>query len=104
MRCTLILSVALWSGVVSANEISFNRDIRPILSDRCYFCHGFDENHREADLRLDIREEAEYVWHVASPDVSELISRITSDDPDVEMPPPSAHKEPITEEEAEARV
>ncbi|MEM9704222.1 MAG: c-type cytochrome domain-containing protein, partial [Planctomycetota bacterium] len=74
-------------GAAEGREISFNRDIRPILSDRCYYCHGFDENHREADLRLDIREEAEYVWDTDYPDDSELIYRITTDDPDVVMPP-----------------
>ncbi|MEP4681713.1 MAG: DUF1549 domain-containing protein, partial [Rhodopirellula bahusiensis] len=84
-----------------AEEVSFNRDIRPILSDRCYFCHGFDENHRAADLRLDLREEAEYVWDVDSPDDSELLLRITSDDPDMVMPPPDAHKEPISKAEAD---
>lgn len=81
--------------------ISFNRDIRPILSDRCYYCHGFDENHRAADLRLDIRDEAEYTWDVDSPEDSELIDRVTSDDPDYVMPPPDAHKPAITAEEAE---
>lgn len=86
---------------VNAEDISFNRDIRPILSDRCYYCHGFDANHREADLRLDIREEAEYVWDVDSPDDSELLYRITSDDPELVMPPPEAHKAAITKDEAD---
>ena len=39
-------------------KIEFNRDVRPILSDNCFYCHGNDPKHREADLRLDIREEA----------------------------------------------
>ncbi|MCC9655952.1 PSD1 and planctomycete cytochrome C domain-containing protein [Rhodopirellula halodulae] len=93
--CLSLTSLSCWAE----DEISFNRDIRPILSDRCYFCHGFDENHRAADLRLDIREEAEYVWDVDSPENSELLLRITSDDPDMVMPPPSAHKKAITEDE-----
>ena len=84
---------------VGADIISFNRDIRPILSDRCYYCHGFDENHREAGLRLDIREEAEYVWDLDSPEESEIIYRVTSDDPDIAMPPPTAHKKALSGEE-----
>ncbi|MEM6690297.1 MAG: PSD1 and planctomycete cytochrome C domain-containing protein [Planctomycetota bacterium] len=97
-HCVLLCSVALIVQT-DADEISFNRDIRPILSDRCYYCHGFDENHREAGLRLDIREEAEWAWDVDSPDDSELIFRITSDDEDLVMPPPWAHKKALSEEE-----
>ena len=69
----------------SADEIDFNRDIRPILSDKCNHCHGPDENTREADLRLDVRENAEDA--IAS---GELIDRINSDDEDLQMPPPSS--------------
>ncbi|MEM1062009.1 MAG: PSD1 and planctomycete cytochrome C domain-containing protein [Planctomycetota bacterium] len=97
----LLLALAVTHGAAEGREISFNRDIRPILSDRCYYCHGFDENHREADLRLDIREEAEYVWDSDYPDDSELIYRITTDDPDLVMPPPYAHKQAITEAEVD---
>ncbi len=93
--------VAACVGPADAEEVSFNRDVRPILSDRCYYCHGFDPNHREAGLRLDVREEAEHVWDVASPDHSELLARITSDDEDSVMPPPEAHKPAITREEAD---
>lgn len=103
MNCPLSIcffaAVAQLSCLAVAQDISFNRDIRPILSDRCYYCHGFDENHREADLRLDLRADAEYVWDVDSPDESEMIRRITSDDPDEVMPPPTAHKKAITTEE-----
>ncbi|WP_404309579.1 PSD1 and planctomycete cytochrome C domain-containing protein [Neorhodopirellula lusitana] len=98
---SVLLGAVLPGTSAVADEVSFNRDIRPILSDRCYYCHGFDSNHREADLRLDIREEAEYVWDLDSPDDSELLLRITSDDPDVVMPPLGAHKEAITAQEAE---
>ena len=76
-----VLSLAI--GPALSGEIDFNRDIRPILSDRCYFCHGPDEANREADLRLDSRSDAAYVL-----DSDELIERITSDDSDLRMPPP----------------
>jgi cytochrome c553 len=104
LRFFLLLITIVLTGsrhYVVAEDISFNRDIRPILSDRCYYCHGFDENHREANLRLDIREEAQWVWDTESPDDSELILRITSDDPDEVMPPPYAHKQAITNEEVD---
>lgn len=66
----------------SADEIDFNRDVRAILSDKCYFCHGPDRNTQEADLRLDSREGAAGVI-----ESGELLNRILSDDPDVRMPP-----------------
>jgi hypothetical protein len=70
----------------------FDRDIRPILSDRCYFCHGPDAERREAELRLDTRAGAvEFAIVPGAPDSSELIARITSDDPDYRMPPPASH-------------
>lgn len=94
--CVLPLVV---SRSAVGQDVSFNRDIRPILSDRCYYCHGFDENHREADLRLDIRDEAEHVWDTQAPSDSLLLARITSDDPDEVMPPPDAHKQAITADE-----
>lgn len=83
---------------VGAAEIDFNRDIRPILSDKCYQCHGPDSAHRAADLRFDIEEAAKAdlggyrAVDVESPDESEMLARIDSDDEDVVMPPPEAHK------------
>src|SRR5687768_18587287 len=80
----------------AAPKVEFNRDVRPILSDTCFKCHGFDKNARKADLRLDVREEAikprgkgAAVTPVAPghPDASEVWRRITSDDPDERMPP-----------------
>ena len=54
----LMSYVALAASNAGADQIQFNRDIRPILSDNCFFCHGPDANKREADLRLDVRDDA----------------------------------------------
>jgi len=79
-------------------RVQFNRDIRPILSDKCFFCHGPDANKREADLRLDLRDNAVDAGaiNVDDPGVSELLRRITSTDPDVQMPPPASKLEPLS--------
>ena len=80
-------------------KIEFNRDIRPILSDACFHCHGPDKNAREAGLRLDIREQAlkeaesgEIPIVPGQPEKSALVTRILSDDAEERMPPPKAHK------------
>lgn len=74
-------------------SLSFNRDIRPILSDACFFCHGPDAEHREADLRLDLEETAKQgAIESGNAKASELIARITSNDPDERMPPPESGK------------
>lgn len=78
--------------------VAFNRDIRPLLSDKCFSCHGPDKNKREADLRLDTAEgllgAGDQIGTVipGKPDDSELYRRITSTDPDVQMPPASTGK------------
>jgi hypothetical protein len=76
------------------SPIRFNRDIRPILSDNCFYCHGPDKAHREADLRLDDRQAAidAQVIIPGQADESELIARIVSTDRDEVMPPPHANK------------
>ena len=88
--------LALTASTVPAQErmLSFNRDIRPILSENCYFCHGFDPAHREADLRLDTFEGAiaEKAIVPGSPEQSEVIKRIYSTDPDEIMPVPESHR------------
>lgn len=84
------------------DSLSFNRDIRPILSDRCFACHGPDKNARQADLRLDRREVA-IEQGAISPghlDKSKLVARILSTDPDVMMPPPKLNK-PLTNAQKE---
>ncbi|MCH7224689.1 PSD1 and planctomycete cytochrome C domain-containing protein [Haloferula sp. A504] len=99
MRRRLVISAALIAAAPCAMaEVDFARDIRPILSDRCFKCHGFDEQTREADLGLHTFDEATrdlggYAAIVpGDPDASELIKRITSDDPDEVMPPANANK------------
>lgn len=89
------------------NKLSFNRDIRPILSDRCYACHGFDEKKREAKLRLDTFEgatadrEGSVAVDPGKPEASLVIERILSTDPDVKMPPPTSNKHPLSADEIE---
>ncbi|MFN7795672.1 MAG: PSD1 and planctomycete cytochrome C domain-containing protein [Planctomycetota bacterium] len=81
------------------NPISYNRDIRPILADKCFACHGFDEKKREAGLRLDTAEGATFKRDgksAISPGdlaASLLWERVHATDPDVKMPPPDSHKE-----------
>ncbi len=87
------------SDQAGEGAVRFDRDIRPILSDKCFFCHGPDQQHREADLRLDLEEAAkESVIVAGDVDASELVERIRTDDPDAIMPPPDAHKELTAEE------
>lgn len=90
----------LWNSLpVAAADLQFNRDIRPILSAKCFACHGFDAKTREAGLRLDTAEGA-MAPRDGLPAItpgnlnqSELWKRISAADPDVVMPPPSSHKE-----------
>ncbi len=74
--------------------VQYNRDIRPILSDNCFACHGPDSASRKADLRLDQREAAVEMGAIVpgDPDESEMIRRIMSDDPEEQMPPPETKK------------
>src|SRR5687768_12348044 len=76
-----------------AAPVSFNREILPILSDKCFHCHGPDAAHREAELRLDHREDAikDDAFVPGKSAESEAISRIFSTDPDEVMPPPKSH-------------
>ena len=84
----------LWAAAASATPVSFNRDIRPILSDNCFSCHGPDASHRQADLRLDIRDDAVTAGTIVpgKPAESTLVSRINATDSDELMPPPESHK------------
>ncbi|MDB6173086.1 MAG: Planctomycete cytochrome [Chthoniobacteraceae bacterium] len=88
-------------GLGTAGEVGFNRDVRPILSDKCFFCHGPDAKKREADLRLDVREAAlqQEAFVPGKPDESELIARILSTDKTEHMPPAKSKLAALTPEE-----
>jgi hypothetical protein len=91
----IVLAIAAWPMLGHAEEkIEFNRDIRPILSDNCFFCHGPDKKQRQADLRLDERESALAAGAIVSgkPEMSDLVKRILSTDPDEVMPPADSPK------------
>ena len=81
----IVSACVAWHPTVTAGELDFNRDVRPILSDKCYFCHGPDAENREADLRLDLRSDEA----LAAFESGEFEDRIRSDDEEVVMPPPS---------------
>ncbi|NIP94265.1 MAG: DUF1549 domain-containing protein, partial [Akkermansiaceae bacterium] len=107
IACTTILAVGGGTGAL-AREVSFNRDVRPILSDRCFACHGPDTGERKANLRLDQSsgEEGAYRTKDGVPAIkpgsleeSELWYRITTADPDDLMPPEKAHKRPLSKAE-----
>src|SRR6056297_2032271 len=100
IACVLIAS----AGRAAAEQtVRFSRDVLPLLSDRCFHCHGPDESHREAGLRLDEREAALDAGAIVpgDPDASELIARVTSDDADLLMPPADAHRQPLSDQEIE---
>ena len=96
------LAVAMAGFSAAEDKLQFNRDIRSILSDNCFLCHGPDKNRRQADLRLDIRDQA--MDHQAivpgKPDESEVVARIDSTDADVIMPPPESNKKLSDEQKA----
>jgi len=92
----------------AADKIQFNRDVRPILSDKCFFCHGTDANHRKGDLRLDQKDSAckpaksgEIAVVPGQPEKSALMARITlaADDDDA-MPPKKSEKSLTSQEKA----
>ncbi|HEX3146826.1 MAG TPA: PSD1 and planctomycete cytochrome C domain-containing protein, partial [Gemmataceae bacterium] len=86
----------------AAEPVSYGRDIRPILAENCFNCHGQDANRRKADLRLDTREGQQAGKAIVSgkPTESELIRRISSNDPAEMMPPPKSNRK-LTAEQKE---
>ena len=96
--CTILVG-PLFAADSGSRPVDFQREIRPILSQNCFLCHGPDENERKAGLRLDIREEAlkpakskARAIVANSPDESELLKRVTHSDPDELMPPAKSGK------------
>jgi len=107
MRCRIsgygwaLVGLVLTSTCSAAEPLHFNRDIRPILSDKCFACHGNDKNKRSVDMRLDVRESAVTAGAIVpgKPDESAALERMLSDDPDMQMPPPHAKLGKLSPEE-----
>lgn len=81
--------------LTAAEKVAYNRDIRPILSDKCFQCHGPDSGKRKGDLRLDVREEAikAKAFVPGKPKESELVIRLHETDPKEVMPPPKSPRQ-----------
>src|SRR3954453_21441447 len=90
-----LVASAAAAGSPGAPAVDFSRDVLPILSDKCFRCHGPDPGTRKADLRLDLAEGAlrkkDPVIVPGRSEESELIIRIESDDADEKMPPPKSN-------------
>ena len=105
----LILVLPLNSHADNDQSLNFNQDIRPILSDKCFRCHGPDATHRKADLRLDEETDAKRVresYQVIKPmdpKGSALVDRIVSEEPEEQMPPPESNKA-LTEAEKQTLI
>ncbi len=105
--CLMAIPLAVPTPVRAAqDDVDFNREVKPLLSSRCFLCHGPDESSREADLRLDTAAGATADlggYQAVVPgdlESSELIRRITSDD-ESEVMPPGGHGEPLSNKEKE---
>ena len=108
-RVSLVGGCTICSAFAAhAKEVSFGRDVFPILSDRCFACHGPDAHDRKAKLRLDLADGPDGAYRThddvtaikpGSLEDSELWYRITTDDADDLMPPAKSHKKPLSKEE-----
>ncbi len=96
------------AGGDGPRKVTFNRDVRPILSDRCYACHGPDKNQRKTNVRFD-REQGAFLPLAGGgraivrgkPEESVLLQRVTSSDPVFRMPPAYAGRDPLSDAEIE---
>ena len=108
MRAVVVLALCLGylSSPRAGEPVQFNRDIRPILSDNCFACHGFDSNKRKADLRLDVFSDSLFTDEIlvpGSPEKSALYQRINATDPDDVMPPRNSGKALTAEQKTKLR-
>src|SRR5688572_16220874 len=89
--CILTLTANV---AVRAKPIDYGRDVRPIIAENCFHCHGQDAGTRKGKLRLDTRQGQKKSGVIVPgvPDDSELIGRILSDDPEERMPPEESHR------------
>ncbi|MEY3958528.1 MAG: hypothetical protein RJA37_1131, partial [Verrucomicrobiota bacterium] len=85
----LPLILAASAAAPLPEKVDFNRDVRPILSENCFYCHGPDASHRKAKLRLDLRDAAiaKEAFVPGKPEESELSLRLDAEDPEERMPP-----------------
>lgn len=107
LKCLIFMFFIGWMGLSFASGddiIRFSRDILPLLSEHCLACHGPDEGHRKAELRLDTQEgmfslasSGKAIVDPGRPDKSELIDRLFTNDPDSRMPPVQ-HGDPLSVE------
>jgi hypothetical protein len=103
---TFFIGLVLTRGAMSQDKVDFDRDVRPILSNTCFTCHGPDSNKRQAELRFDVEasvfadRDGSPILVRGKPDESELIKRILSDDEDLVMPPPD-QKQQLSKQDKE---
>lgn len=102
----MILLLAAQASIADEKlSVDFRRDVLPLLSERCFLCHGPDEGTREADLRLDSRDNAiadrdgKSAIKPGDPDASQILMRLTTSDADLAMPPADSGKKRLTVEE-----
>lgn len=94
MFCRTAINLAVFASLAAASAlepVSYDRQIRPILSNNCFECHGPDEAARKGELRLDVEVADSTAIVAGKPDESEILQRITSADPEERMPPAPDH-------------